>query len=208
MNASSRSCRTPCGYSAAAHRRDRSHHVGFACASRRRRADAPFARAGARSIGASPRPQDPARDPSATAFSASVSAISARRRRRHRAARRRVARVRARCAFSTACGSAESVGPAPRSSSIRWICGSRIVADHRGSTIGTATPSASATAVTCAKYATSPGPPRYAAVGRIDALDDRAQQHGRREHRRCRIQRGGLAEREATLRAVDELDEH
>ena len=46
------------------------------------------------------------------------------------------------------------------------------------------TPSASATAVTCAKYAISPGPPTYAAVGRMRALEDRAQQHRRRQRTR------------------------
>ena len=46
-------------------------------------------------------------------------------------------------------------------------CGSTIVADQRGSATGCAVPSACATALTCAKYAISPGPARYAAVGRI-----------------------------------------
>ena len=67
---------------------------------------------------------------------------------------------------SAMCGDFTSSNIIPRRPSMRSTAGSMTVADQRGNTSGSAAPSASATAVTCAKYAISPAPPTYATVGR------------------------------------------
>ena len=66
---------------------------------------------------------------------------------------------------SASCGARTSSYTIPSRPSMRSTAGSTTVADQRGTTRGIATPIASATAPTCAKYATSPGPPTYATLG-------------------------------------------